>query len=157
MKRIFGMLLLCLSCTLCQAQTDQYSVRIAGQGQSGNYLVNVTVNTKKGVTKKAEDLVRLYAVHGVIFRGLMSTDGYGEHQPLVKDPNVEQTKADFFNRFWAEGAYNRYTTIVGASLSVIKNKQTKMTETSATVRVDKEALQHYLEESGVIQGFSNLW
>lgn len=32
-----------------------------------------------------------------------------------------------------------------------------MIETSAIVMVDKEALQHYLEEAHVIQGFSNLW
>lgn len=39
----------------------------------------------------------------------------------------------------------------------MKNKQTKMQETTAVVMVDKESLLGYLEESGVVKGFSNLW
>ena len=67
------------------------------------------------------------------------------------------TKGEFFKAFWDEGGYKRDASIVPSSLSVMKNKQTKMTEVSATVMVDKESLQHYLEESQVIDGFSNLW
>ena len=33
----------------------------------------------------------------------------------------------------------------------------KMIETTAVVMVDKEALQHYLEEAHILKGFSNLW
>ena len=39
----------------------------------------------------------------------------------------------------------------------MKNKQTKSYETAATVMIDQRGLQKYLEESGVIKGFSNLW
>jgi hypothetical protein len=39
----------------------------------------------------------------------------------------------------------------------MKNKQIKAYETQATVIVDKAGLQKYLEESGIIKGFSNLW
>ena len=39
----------------------------------------------------------------------------------------------------------------------MKNKKTKMIETTAVVMVDKEALQHYLEEAHILKGFSNLW
>jgi hypothetical protein len=39
----------------------------------------------------------------------------------------------------------------------MKNKQTKMFDNEATVIVKKEELQHFLEESGIIKGFSNLW
>lgn len=155
MKRLFFVTLLCFMAVVCHAQ--EYTVRSAGQGNSGNYLVEVTVSSKKKLTSTAEDLVKEYAVRGVMFRGLMAQSGYGEQKPLIKDPNVEQTKSEFFKAFFKEGAYKRYASIVGSSLSTMKNKQTKMQETTATVMVDKESLQHYLEESGIIQGFSNLW
>lgn len=155
MKRIIFFILFCFIVTICKAQ--EYTVRSAGQGNSGNYLVEVTVSSKKKLTSTAEDLVKEYAVRGVMFRGLMASSGYGEQKPLIKDPNIEQTKAEFFKAFFKEGAYKKYASIVGSSLSTMKNKQTKMQETSATVIVDKESLQHYLEESGIIQGFSNLW
>lgn len=155
MRKLLFIIVMCMTCLLASAQT--YTITSGGQGNSGNYLVKITVSTKKNPTKEAENLVKRYAVHGVIFRGLMAADGYGEQKPLVKDPNVESTKAEFFNAFWKEGAYTRYATIVPSSLSVIKNKQTKMVDTSASVLVDKESLEHYLEESGVIKGFSNLW
>lgn len=144
----------CLACPFVDAQ--EYTVRSAGQGKARNYLVSVTVSSKKK-PKAAEDLVKEYAVRGVMFRGLMAADGYGEQKPLIKDPNIEQTKADFFTVFFAEGAYKRYASVVASSLSIMKNKQTKMQETTAVVMVDKESLLGYLEESGVVKGFSNLW
>lgn len=155
MKRIFFIVILSFMTIVCNAQ--EYTVRSAGQGNSGNYLVEVTVSSKKKLASTAENLVKEFAVRGVMFRGLMASSGYGEQKPLVKDPNIEQTKAEFFKAFFNEGAYKKYASIVGSSLSTMKNKQTKMQETSATVMVDKESLQHYLEESGIIQGFSNLW
>lgn len=155
MKKIFWTFVLCLLALPGMAQT--YTVTSGGQGNTGNFLVKIVVNTKKEPKQKAENLVMRYAVDGVIFRGLMAADGFGEQKPLVSDPNVEQTKADFFKAFWDEEAYKKYATVVPSSLSIMKNKQTKMTETSATVLVDKESLQHYLESSGVIKGFSSLW
>lgn len=153
-KILFTLAFLLIGMTV---NAQEYTIRSAGQGKSGNYLVKVVVSTKNKQAKEAEDLVKRYAVHGVIFRGLMAADGYGEQKPLINDPNVENTKSEFFKAFWNEGAYKKYASTVQSSLTTMKNKQTKMTETSATVMVDKESLQHYLEESGIIQGFSNLW
>jgi len=155
MKKTLLLLAFCLSALLVGAQ--DFSVVSAGQGQGGRYLVKVTVNVKKKLPTSAEDLVMRYAVEGVMFNGLMAADGYGEQKPLIKNPDVKQTKAEFFEAFNREGAYKRYASIVPASLTSMKNKKTKMIETSATVLVDKESLQHYLEESKIIEGFSNLW
>lgn len=155
MKKIVLLLVLLVNCIIVNAQ--EYYVKSAGQGQGGRYLVSVTVNVKKKLPSTAEDLVMKYAVQGVMFRGLMAADGYGEQKPLITDPNVEQTKADFFEAFNNEGKYRNFASIVNSSLTSMKNKKTKMIETSAVVMVDKEALQHYLEEAHVIQGFSNLW
>lgn len=156
MRKIILFLLFTLLPTLLPAQ-EEYTIRSAGQGKTGSYLVEVVVSTKKRETKEAEDLVKKCAVHGVLFRGFLSSDGYGEQKPLLSDPNVEQTQAKFFNAFFSEGAYRRYASTVPTTLSVMKNKQTKRYEASATVVVDKESLQHYLEEQGVAKGFSNLW
>ena len=152
-------LLMLFVCTICCAiaHAQEYSARSGGQSNTGNYIVQIVVSSKKNPKNSSEDLGKRYAVHAVIFKGLMAADGFGEQKPLAKDPNVETTKAEFFNAFWNEGGYKRYASIVPSSLSVMKNKQTKMTEVSATVMVDKESLQHYLEESQVIDGFSNLW
>ncbi len=138
------------------AQSD-YNIVSAGQGKSGHYLVKVTTIVGKSDLKggKAEDLLKRYAVHGVMFRGLMASDGYGEQKPLIKDPNTEQIKVDFFNAFYAEKSYRRYASIVESSLSSVKVK--KGYEVTANLLVNKESLAKYLEESGVIKGFSNLW
>lgn len=155
MKKVLVSFVLLMCCMIAFAQ--EYYVQSAGQGQGGRYLVSVTVNVKKKLPSSAEDLVMKYAVQGVMFRGLMAAEGYGEQKPLITDPTIQQTKADFFQAFDNEAKYRNFASIVNSSLSSMKNKKTKMIETSAVVMVDKEALQHYLEEAHVLKGFSNLW
>ena len=155
MKKVLVSLVLLMCCMIAPAQ--EYYVQSAGQGQGGRYLVSVTVNVKKKLPTSAEDLVMKYAVQGVMFRGLMAAEGYGEQKPLITDPTIQQTKADFFQAFDNEAKYRNFASIVNSSLSSMKNKKTKMIETTAVVMVDKEALQHYLEEAHVLKGFSNLW
>ena len=147
--------MLTLGCIVANAQ--EYTIQSEGVDTNGNYVVRIVVSTKKKPSKAAEDLVKQYAVHGVMFRGVTAAKEYSAQPPLVKDPNIEKTKKDFFEAFWRESAYNRYASITPSSLTVMKNKQSKMTETSALVTVSKEQLQKYLEENGIIQGFSNLW
>ncbi|MBO7067983.1 MAG: hypothetical protein J6W52_04820 [Bacteroidaceae bacterium] len=154
MKKILFILMSCLGCVLVHAQ--DYSLTSEGVDNNGNFVVRIVVSTKKPA-KMAEDLVKQYAVHGVMFRGVAAAKDYSGQPPLVKDPNVEQTKKAWFNAFWNEGGYKRYATITPSSMSVMKNKQTKMTETSALVVVSSSLLKAYLEEEGVIQGLSNLW
>ena len=92
-----------------------------------------------------------------MFRVMTAAKGYSAQPPLINDPSIEQTKKEFFEAFWRENGYSRYASIVPSSMTVMKNKQTKMTETSALVTVSKELLQKELEDNGIIQGFSNLW
>lgn len=155
MKKILLIVMLILSSIISRAQ--EYTIQSEGVDNSGNYVIRIVVSTKKKPSKTAEDLVRQHAVHGVMFRGITAAKNYSAQPPLIKDPNIEQTKKDFFEAFLREKAYNRYASIVPSSLSVIKNKQSKMTETSALVTVSKELLQKFLEDNGIIQGFSDLW
>lgn len=155
MKNVLLMLMLTLGCIVANAQ--EYTIQSEGVDNSGNYIVRIVVSTKKKPLKAAEDLVKRYAVHGVMFRGVTAAKGYSAHPPLVKDPNVEKVKKVFFDAFWRENAYNNYASITPSSLTVMKNKQSKMIETSALITVSKAKLQKYLEDNGIIAGFSDLW
>jgi len=154
MKRFVFMFFFYLGCIAVHSQ--EYALTSEGVDNSGNYSVRIVVSTKKA-SKSAEDLVRLYAIHGVMFRGIAAAKEYSAQPPLINDPNVEQTKKVWFDAFWSEGAYKRYATIIPSSVSVLKNKATKKVETSALVKVSHSSLKAYLEKEGIIQGLSNLW
>lgn len=152
---ILSVILGCLAIANVCAQ--EYNITSGGQGKNGRYLVRVTLKTKaKKSELNAEDLLKQYAVHGVMFRGVASAEGYGEQKPLIEDPNTEHVKSDFFKAFFAEEAYKRYASIVDSSMSSTKLSK-KTYEVTALLLVDKESLQSYLEKSGIIEGFSNLW
>lgn len=155
MKKLTILLFSIMFCAMGFAQ--EYQIRSAGKSKTGGYIVEVEAFVKKDPKTTAIDIALESAVRGVMFRGVMSTNGFTDHKPLIQDPAVEQNKATFFNAFFREGLYKRYATLVGSSLSTIKNKKTKMYEIEATVIVDKEALIKYLEESDIINGFSDLW
>lgn len=137
--------------------SQDYQIRSAGKSKTGGYIVDVEAFVKKDPKNTASDIAMQCALKGVMFRGVSSENGLTDHKPLVEDPNVEQTKSSFFNAFFSENIYKRYASIVKSSLSTMKNKKTKMYEIEATVIVDKESLVHYLEESNIINGFSDLW
>lgn len=154
-KSILSLLLCCF--TVLSVCAQEYSITSGGQGKNGRYLVRITLKTKaKKSELNAENLLKQYAVHGVMFRGVASSEGFGEQKPLIGDPNIEQIKSDFFKAFFAEEAYKRYASIVESSMSSTKLSK-KTYEITALLLVDKESLQGYLEKSGIIEGFSNLW
>lgn len=155
MRKLFILLQSIILSVMCYAQ--DYMVRSTGKSKTGGYIVDVEVSVKKDPKNMARDLALKGALRGVLFRGISSEDGLTDHKPLVQDPNIEQTKSAFFDAFFNEDIYKRYASIVDSSISVMKNKQTKMYEIEATVIVDKESLFHYLEDSNIINGFSDLW
>jgi len=155
MKKSLLLAVFALCSMLVHAQV--YNLQSAGTAKDGSYLVKVKVSIKKMKKTTPQDLVLRYAVEGVMFDGLNDANGYSTQKPLIKDADVKQKQAEFFEAFNNEGKYNRFASIVNSSLTSMKNKQTKMIDNEATVIVKKEELQHYLEESGIIKGFSDLW
>lgn len=153
MKHSVLLSIVLLLCSVCCKAQSAYTIAGMEQGKNGAYLVKVTAVVKK--VKEAQETLRRDAVDGVLFLGFSNADGTISQKPLVEDPNIRQTKADFFTAFFSEKQYERYATVTPSSFTSIKVK--KGYETSALFLVDKEALQHYLEKSGVIKGFSNLW
>lgn len=162
MRRIIFFLFVCLSfnCVSARETNDatgvsyEYNIVSGGQGKDGNYLVKVRAYVPKA--KVAEEAVKQCAVHGVLFRGVMDPSGVSAHKPLVKDPDIANTKKDFFEAFFSKGNYLRYVSVVESSLTCTRVPK-KNYEASALLLVDKESLRGYLEESGIIQGFSTLW
>ena len=152
MKKILLFLILALASVASFAQ--EYNITSAGQGKDGNYLVKVRTYVPK--TKMAEDAVKQCAVHGVIFRGVIDPSGAATQKPLVNDPNIANTKKSFFEDFFSKGDYLKYVSVVESSLTCTKVPKKKY-EATALLLVDKESLKGYLEKSGIIQGFSNLW
>lgn len=152
LKFLFSLLLICAF-----GYAQEYQVKSAGKSKNGGYIVAVEVYSKKDPKNMARELALKSALKGVMFRGISSEDGLTDHKALIQDPNTEQTKSAFFNAFFSEDTYKKYATLIEPSLSSLKNKKTKMYETRATVIVDKEPLLRYLEESNIINGFSDLW
>ncbi len=154
-KRLLFSMMLCMSMAVVKGQ--DFSVMSAGQGHNGEYLVTVVVSTKKNPVKEAENLAKEYAVRGVMFRGVAPYKEHPGQKPLVNDPAVERVKERELQAFWSEKIYLNYAVLQPQSLSVMKNKQTKMYETTARLTINKEPLVKWLEDNGIIQGFSNLW
>lgn len=155
MKKLTILFFFIMICVMSFAQ--DYQIRNAGTSKTGSYIVEVESYVKKDPKNKALDIALQNAVRGVMFRGVTSANGFTAYKPLIQDPGIESAKSAFFDAFFSEGQYKRFASLVGSSLSSIKNKQTKMYEIEATVIVNKEALIKYLEESNIINGFSDLW
>lgn len=148
-------MLLMLLCFILSASAQDYSIGNGGnEGKGGRYLVKITAIVKQDINYN--DFIVRSAVDGVMFRGVPPERGYGAHKALITDPNVADTKADFFKAFNNERKYLNFGTIVPESLYVTKLKKKKV-EISALVLVDKESLLKYLEECQIINGFSDLW
>ncbi len=148
--------IIALICALT-ALADDYSVTSAGIGQGGRVMVNVLVNTKKDPKGTANDLLLQNAVTALMLHGIPSIDGKPSFSPIVTNAATAEQYSTFFEAFNREQRYRTYATVVPTSVSVMKNKSTKMYETVGIVVIDKEALAKYLEECGIVSGFNSLW
>ena len=155
MKTTLLTLIMCLCFGIAHGQ--DVAVMSAGQGNNGEYLVRIVLSTKKDPGKNAEALVKEHAVRSVLFKGVAPCKDYQGHDPLVSDPDAEATKASLLEAFWRDGIYQRFVTLQPSTLSVMKNRQTKMVETSAELIINKEMLVKWLEQNNIIEGFSDLW
>ena len=164
MKRILT-LLSCLSVLLlmtgCGASkqlnrtdTGQFVYEIEGvsNGAQGSYLVKVWTYSP---TKYADiEKCKKNAVHGVIFKGYAGYGAVRPQAPLVREPGAEQTYADYFNTFFANGGeYNRYVTVTAGSQEIVKvGRQYKV---GLVVSVSKDMLRKTLEEAGVVKALGH--
>ena len=155
-KVIYLLLCLLLPLTSMAKGEDElkYDLAAAGVGAEGTTLVKVSVYVSKAKNATA-DLLRLAAVHGIIFRGLSETGstGYAKQQALA-EAGAEEQWADYFAAFFATGGdYTRYASMVGGITEMTKIE--KQYRATAVVSVSTDALKKALREAGVIKGMTD--
>lgn len=141
---------------VCGLRAQDYSLTMDSQGRDGKYQVRVTAILDKKQNKTAVDYIKRMAVDGVMFRGVAAAKGFPSQAPLITDPSVAQTKADFFAAFNANKEYDRYVNLNLQNMVVTKLPKNKF-EVTGILQVDKERLMEYLEKNGIVSGFNNLW
>ena len=150
--RLFMLIIVCmLSVSAAQAKDEPtvYFIEGAGTGTSGTYLVQVTALSRRaGVS---DDELCRYGVHGVLFRGFQNGT-YGQQKPLAGSALAETEHKDFYDKFFDDGIYRTYATMVSGTRRVVKvDKKYRIT---ATVTVQKDALRKDLEKQGIIKALS---
>ena len=153
--KFFLIVLLCSVAFSLSAQTAEnlrYDIECAGNGTQGTYLVKVWIYTKS--RKLTSEVLKKYAVHGVIFKGYAGKAGCSQQRPLAQTPALEQEKANFFYPFFNnDKSYAKYATDIDGSIERVKiGKEYKY---GAIVSVSKDLLRKDLEAAGIIRGLSD--
>lgn len=131
----------------------RYDIECAGNGVHGSYLVKVWVYANKGTA--ASDLIKKSAVHGVLFKGFSGREGCTSQRPLATSPSVQEEKADFFSKFFADQSdFLKYATIVSQAPEVVKMGKNDF-KVGMVVTVSKDQLRKDLESAGVIKSLSS--
>ena len=129
----------------------RYEIECTGQeAAEGSYLVRVWIYTKE--KKITSELLKKYAVHGVIFKGYAGKSGC-KAQPAMANISLEQEKDDYFKPFFGKNkTFALYATEVSGTMERMKvGKEYKF---GMIVTVAKTRLRQDLESAGVIRGLS---
>ncbi|HMI07925.1 MAG TPA: hypothetical protein VK528_10295 [Flavobacterium sp.] len=135
----------------------RYEIECSGIGSDGTYLVKVWSYSKKPEIAILQ--AKKNAVHGVIFKGF----GGGPREctsqrPLASDPNIEDEKSDYFDKFFEDGGqYMKYVTESsdGSIDAHDRLKIGKEYKIGIIVSIQKEKLRQDLEAAGIIKGLSS--
>jgi hypothetical protein len=153
--KILTLALFCILAMVVHAKEPdnlRYEIECAGkEAVQGSYLVKVWVYTKE--KKITSEVLKRYAVHGVIFKGYAGKSGCVAQRPMAQSPALEQEKADFFKSFFnKDKTFAKYANEVSGSLERVKvGKDYKY---GMTVTVSKYLLRKDLEAAGIIRGLT---
>lgn len=136
----------------------RYEIQCAGVGVDGTKLVKVWSYSKK--PEVAINQTKKNAVHGMIFKGYAgnSNTRCPSAPPLSNNPAMEQEKADYFEKFFADGGpYMKFVTASndGAVAAEDRVKIGKEYKIGVTVSVMYDQLRKELENAGIIKGLSS--
>ena len=129
-----------------------YEIECAGAGSQGTQLVRVWASSKvRGVNI---DMLKRFAVHGVIFKGYAGGNGCTSQKPMATSPSLEQQRANFFDPFFnTDKAYNKYASQMGKGIERVKvGRETRV---GAVISVSKDMLRRDLEAAGVLRGLTD--
>lgn len=154
--KILIAILSCLSMSLISYAKEseaipEYELVGDGIGKQGTYLVKVTIITKKN--NPNDNLLKLSAVHGILFRGFSNSKG-NHQKPLTGGPASESQDIDFYRDFFSnKGSAKDFANLIDGSRSVVRSG--KKYRVSATLSVNKDALRKYLEDAGVLKSLNS--
>jgi len=133
-------------------QEWRYELEAMGKGAGETEQFKVWCYSKDANT--AIEQAKKNAVHGLIFRGVVAKDRFPAVQALCNEPNVEVTRADFFDPFFKDGGqFLKYVALVNNG-SIGPNDRIKIGKEykiGVVVTVDKATLRKDLEAAGVVK------
>lgn len=147
---IIGFIALALTTLSCSTPTYGYEMTCLGVGSEGSNLLKVYSygkNYDKAVKQAKHD-----AVHGILFKGIVGSNGCA-NQPAMVKPQEQVANQAFFDEFFKKGEYLRFVNISndGSIGATDRLKVGSMYKIGVTVSVQKDALRKYLEQAGVIK------
>ena len=129
---------------------ERYEVEIAEVGESGTLVVKVWCYNKK--PQISEDVAKLNAVKGVLFKGVSDSGRMKGRKALVEDGY--ENHQDYFDNFFKEGKYAKYSR-VALNNYVEQNsliKVGKLYKIGKIVVISYNELRKQLETDKVIKG-----
>ena len=149
---IKGLISLALTTSSCasQQQVFGYEMTCLGVGTEGSNLLKVYSYGK--TYDKSVEQAKHDAVHGILFKGIVGSNGCA-NQPAMVKPQEQAANQAFFDEFFKKGEYLRFVNISndGSVSGADRLKVGNMYKIGVTVSVQKDALRKYLEQAGVIK------
>ncbi len=157
MKKWFMiMALICLIAPLGLAKDkvddNRYEIEMAEVGEPGTLVVKVWCYNKK--PQISEDVAKMNAIKGVLFKGVSDSGRMKGRKALVED-GYENHK-DYFDAFFKEGKYANYSR-VALNNYVEQNslvKVGKLYKIGKIVVISYNDLRKQLEEDKIIKGLN---
>lgn len=135
-----------------KADDSQYEIEMAEVGEPGTLVVKVWCYNKK--PQISDDVVRMNAIKGVLFKGVSDSGRMKGRKALVVD-GYENHK-DYFDDFFGEGKYARYARVAMNSY-VEQNsliKVGKLYKIGKIVVISFNDLRSQLETDKIIKGLN---
>lgn len=157
MKKCFMILvLICLIAPLGLAKDkiddNRYEIEMAEVGEPGTLVVKVCCYNKK--PQISEDVAKMNAIKGVLFKGVSDSGRMKGRKALVED-GYDNHK-DYFDDFFKEGKYANYSR-VALNNYVEQNsliKVGKLYKIGKIVVISYNDLRKQLEEDKIIKGLN---
>ena len=133
-----------------KTDNDKYDIEMAEVGEPGTLVVKVWCYNKK--PQISEDIAKMNAVKGVLFKGVSDSGRMKGRKALVEDGY--ENHQDYFDDFFKEGKYAKYSR-VALNNYVEQNsliKVGKLYKIGKIVVISYNELRKQLETDKVIKG-----
>ncbi len=153
-KKMTMLIVLCWFVSISFAKdkedNNQYEIEMAEVGEPGTLVVKVWCYNKK--PQISEDIAKMNAVKGVLFKGVSDSGRMKGRKALVEDGY--ENHQDYFDDFFKEGKYAKYSR-VALNNYVEQNsliKVGKLYKIGKIVVISYNELRKQLETDKVIKG-----